>query len=108
MSSVSYELSQKGVRLVPSDSVWVKGKNGKYKLNPDYRFVGKMETSMPNIVVTASDYRKPTFKGDISELNRTAKKQIVEHFYDENGKRNKKTVAYFGVAKKGVDNEEKS
>lgn len=32
-------------------------------------------------------------------LNTTAKKQIVEHFYDDNGKRNCKKVAYFGIEK---------
>ena len=44
--------------------------------------------------------KKPKFKGDISDLNNTAKCQIVEHFHDENGKRNKKTIAYFGIPKK--------
>lgn len=28
-----------------------------------------------------------------------AKGQIVDHFYDDKGKRNKKTVAYFGIPK---------
>ena len=39
-------------------------------------------------------------KGDFNELNRTAKIQTVKHFYDSNGKRNRRTVAYFGVEKK--------
>ena len=55
--------------------------------------------SMPNMVVTADDKKKPTFKGNTYDLNRTAKKQIVEHFYNDNGKRNRKTVAYFGIEK---------
>lgn len=58
-----------------------------------------MEMAMPNMIVSASDTKKPTFKGDVSSLNRTAKKQIINHFYDDNGKRNKKTVAYFAIEK---------
>ena len=100
MSSVNYNLSQKGVRLIPADEAWKKGKNGKYKLNPEYSFVGKIDMSMPNMVITVSDKSKPKYKADVNELNRTAKKQIVEHFYDNNGKRNKKTVAYFAIEKK--------
>lgn len=59
---------------------------------------------MPNIIVSATDKRKPSYKGDVSSLNRAAKKQIVEHFYDNKGKRNKKTVAYFGITKDGDNN----
>ena len=99
MSNVNYSLKHKGVRLISAKQAWVKGKNGKQCLNPKYSFVGKIETSMPNMIVTASDKKKPTFKGNTYDLNRTAKKQIVEHFYDDNGKRNRKTVAYFGIAK---------
>lgn len=100
MSSVNYNLKQKGVRLIPTEEAWAKGKNGKMKLNPDYHFVGKVEMSMPNVIVTATDKKKPKFQGDVSALNRTAKVQLVEHFYDDKGKRNKRTVAYFGVKKK--------
>lgn len=99
MSSVNYSLKNKGVRLIDSKDAWVVGKNKRHKLNPDYHFVGKVNMSMTNMVVTASDKRKPKFKGDISALNRTAKGQIIDYFYDDKGKRNKKTVAYFGIAK---------
>ena len=100
MSNVNYSLKHKGVRLISSSEAWVKGKNGKHRLNPKYHFVGKIETSMPNMIVTASDKKKPTFKGNTYDLNATAKRQIVDHFYDEKGKRNRKTVAYFGIEKK--------
>ena len=100
MSSVNYSLKHKGVRLISPDEAWTKGKNGKYKLNPKYLFLGKMDTRVPNLIITASDKKKPKFKGDISDLNNTAKSQIVDHFHDENGKRNKKTIAYFGIPKK--------
>ena len=100
MSSVNYSLKQKGVRLIPSEDAWVKGKNGKFRLNPQYSFVGKVDTDMPGMIVSAVDKRKPKYRGDVVELNRTAKKQMVDHFYDENGKRNRKTVAYFAIEKK--------
>lgn len=100
MSNVNYSLNRKGVRLVSAEEAWVKGKNGKYKLNPDYSFVGKIDLNMPNMIVSTVKGKKPTYKGDVNELNRTAKKQIVNHFYDDTGKRNKKTVAYFAVEKK--------
>ena len=99
MSSVSYNLKSKGVRLITSEDAWVKGKNGRMKLNPKYSILGKIDTKIPNVVITASDNRKPSFKGDFSDLNKIAKNQTVKHFYDENGKRNKRTVAYFGVMK---------
>lgn len=99
MSSVNYNLNNKGVRLITSDEAWVVTKNGKLRLNSKYKFVGKMEMSMPNMIVTASDKSKPKYRGDISNLNATAKRQIINHFYDNNGKRNKKSVAYFGIKK---------
>lgn len=106
MSSVNYSLKHKGVRLIPSNEAWVKGKNGKLRLNPKYKFVGKIDVSMPNLIVTASDKNKPKYKGNTNDLNATAKGQIVDHFYDEKGKRNKKTVAYFGILKDGKTSSE--
>ncbi|MBR2335009.1 MAG: hypothetical protein IKA62_02150 [Clostridia bacterium] len=99
MSSVNYSLKHKGVRLVSSDEAWIKGKNGKPRLNPKYNFVGKVDTRLPNLIVSASDKKKPKFKGNTYDLNRVAKGQMIDHFYDDNGKRNKKTVAYFGIPK---------
>ncbi len=100
MSSVNYSLKHKGVRLISASDAWLKGKNGKLRY-PRYKFVGKIDVSMSNMIVSTSDKHKPAYKGDVSELNRTAKKQIIDHFYDNNGKRNKKTVAYFGIEKDG-------
>lgn len=99
MSSVNYSLKHKGVRLIDSRDAWIFGKNGAKRLNPKYHFVGKVEMAMPNMIVTASDKKKPKYKGSTYDLNTTAKKQIVNHFYDESGKRNKKSVAYFGIEK---------
>ena len=100
MSTVNYSLRHKGVRLISSKQAWIKGKNGKERLNPKYHIIGKVEMSMSNMIVSATDKKKPKYKGDVSELNRTAKGQIIDHFYDDNGKRNRKTVAYFGIEKK--------
>ncbi len=99
MSSVNYNLGNKGVRLIGSSEAWIIGKTRKKRLNPKYKFVGKMEMTMPNMIVSATDKKKPSYKGDVNNLNRTAKKQIIEHFYDDNGKRNKKTVAYLAIQK---------
>ena len=99
MSSINYSLKHKGVRLISSDKAWIKSKSGKVKLNSSYKFLGKLDLTMPNMIVSASDKKKPKYKGSTYDLNRTAKEQIIEHFYDDNGKRNKKTVAYFGIEK---------
>ena len=99
MSIVNYSLKHKGVRLITAEDAWIKGKNGKMRLNPKYTFVGKIEITLPNVIVTASDKGKPRYKGNTYDLNATAKGQIVDHFYDDKGKRNKKTVAYFGISK---------
>ncbi len=101
MSNINYSLEHKGVRLISSEDAWVKGKNGKMRLNPKYNFIGKMVLTMPNMIVTASDKNKPKYKGNTYDLNSTAKRQIVDHFYDDKGKRNKKTVAYFGIKREG-------
>lgn len=100
MSTVNYSLKSKGVRLISAEKAWVQTKNGKRILNLNYMFVGKVNITMSNMIVTASDKKKPVYKGDVNELNRTAKKQIVSHFYNDNGKRNKRTVAYFAIEKK--------
>ena len=107
MSSVNYGLKERGVRLISAEDAWVKGKNGKRRLSPEYRFIGKMHISMPNILVTADDRKRPTYKADVAALNTTAKKEIVAHFYDEKGQRNKRRVAYFGISKTKTNKKEK-
>lgn len=101
MSSVNYSLKTIGVRMIAASEAWVKTKKRNYKLNPEYCFVGKVDMSMPNVIVTSSDKRKPHFKGNTCELNKTAQAQMVDHFYDNEGKRNRKRVVYFGVKKGG-------
>ncbi|MCD7728689.1 MAG: hypothetical protein LUI60_02090 [Clostridia bacterium] len=100
MSSVNYSLNNKGVRLISSEEAFIVGKSGKSYPNPKYHLIGKIDTNMSNMVLSTVRGKKPTYKGDICELNKTAKRQIVNHFYDDNGKRNKKTKAYFVIEKK--------
>ena len=100
MSSVNYSLRNRGVRLIDAHEAWVIDSKGTARLNPKYQFVGKMEMTMPNMIVSASDKSKPKYKGSTYDLNRVAKGQIVDHFYDENGKRNRRSVAYFAIEKK--------
>ena len=98
MANVNYNLKNRGVRLISSEEAWIKGKKG-IKLNPKYSFVGKIESSMPNMIISVNDKKKPKFKGNTYDLNSKAKNQIIEHFYDDKGKRNKRSVAYFGIKK---------
>ena len=62
MSSVNYNLKNKGVRLIDAQDAWVYTKRGGMKLNPKYTFLGKMEMSMPNMIVTASDKKNQNTK----------------------------------------------
>ena len=100
MSTVNYSLKHKGVRLISAKDAWVRGKNGNLRLNDKYWFVGKIDIKLPNMVVTTSKNRKPSYKGCVSELNNVAKWQLVDHFYDDDGKRNSKKIAYFGIDKR--------
>ena len=100
MSSVNYNLNNKGVRLIDSKDAWVMTKNGKPKLNPKYKFVGKIDICLPNYILSVVENKKPVYRGDINELNRVAKSEIVKHFLNDKGKRNRKRVAYFGIEKK--------
>ena len=99
MSSVNYSLKHKGVKFISSEKAWVRTKKGKSKLNPKYHFVGKMDAKMPNMIISASDKGKPKYKGSTHDLCSPAKKQIIDHFFNEKGQRNNRRTAYFGVLK---------
>lgn len=103
MSSVNYSLRNKGVRLIDSSEAWIKGKNGKIRLNPNYTYVGKLSMDMSNMLLSVSDKKKPTYRGDVCDLNTVAKNQIINHFFDDRGNRNKKKVAYLVIPKKNKD-----
>jgi hypothetical protein len=57
---------------------------------------------MPNLIISASDKGKPKYKGNTHDLCTPAKKQIIAHFFDNDGKRNKRTKAYFGIEKQST------
>ncbi len=99
MSSVNYSLKHKGLKLISAEKAWVKGKNGKLKLNPKYHFVGKVDVKLPNLIISASDKGKPKYRGNTHDLCAPAKRQMVDHFFDEEGRRNRRTKAYFGIEK---------
>lgn len=99
MSTVNYNLKNKGIRIISSEEAWIKSKNGKFKLNPKFSMIGKIEMTMPNIIISTSSNKKPKYKGDTCNLNDFAKKQIVDYFCDDKGKRNNKTVVYLGKDK---------
>ena len=69
MSSVNYSLKHKGVRLIPSERVWIVGKNGKVKPNPDYHFVGKMDVRLPTFIISMKEDKKPSFRGNVGDLS---------------------------------------
>ena len=43
-------------------------------------FVGKLDLNMPNMVVSTVQGKKPKYKGDVNELNRTEKGQMRKLF----------------------------
>ena len=108
MSSVNYSLKHKGVRLIPAEKAWKTGKSGKRKLNPEYSIIGKIDSRLPNIIISASDKGKPKYRGNTHDLCSPAKKQIVDYFFDDNGKPTKKRVAYFGIEKSKLSKNNKS
>ena len=54
---------------------------------------------MPNLIISASDKGKPKYKGSTHDLCSPAKKQIIDHFFNEKGQRNSRRNAYFGIEK---------
>ena len=57
---------------------------------------------MPNLIISAKE-GKPKYKGNTHDLCAPAKKQIVDHFYNDDGKRNRRTKAYFGIPKEKLN-----
>ena len=57
--------------------------------------------STPNstLIISASEKGKPKYKGNTHDLCAPAKKQMVEHFFDDEGRRNRRSKAYFGIEK---------
>ncbi len=102
MSNVNYDLKKRGVRAISADEAWVKIKSGGLKLNPKYKFVGKVDIQLPNMILTASDKKKFAYVDDVCKLPAASKRQLVRHFYDDEGQRTGRRVAYLVDTKKNV------
>lgn len=103
-----YEKALSGVKVVKSQDAFVYNpKTGKIDLpNPKYDFVGKIDMEMPNFILKMNKPNcKTAYVEDVSSLPKRLKQDLVDHFYDKNGKRNGKTKAYLirtdGVVAKG-------
>ena len=100
MSNVNYDLKKRGVRMISSEEAWVKTKSGGVKLNPMYRFVGKVDMQFPNMILSASDKKKFAYIDDVCKLPAASKRQLVRQFYDDEGQRTGRRVAYLVETKK--------
>ncbi len=100
MSRIDYSIKAKGSKLLSADDVWT-FRGGKYLKNKKYIYYGKIDMSMPNMIISASPQdKKVRYIMDTSDLTATQKRQIIDYFYNERGKRNKRTVAYIVKPKK--------
>jgi hypothetical protein len=100
MSSNSYNGKDKklsDVRVIPAEKAWVKGKGAEKPntLNPAFEFIGKVDMDLPNFVLKANRTDKKTgYVEDVQQLNQRTKRDLVDHFYNKQGKRTKYRVAY--------------
>lgn len=85
MSNVNYDLKKRGVRMISSEEARVKTKSGGVKLNPKYKFVGNVDIQFPNMILSASDKKKFAYIDDVCKLPAASKRQLVRHFYDDEG-----------------------
>jgi len=87
-----------GIKVVHSNDAWNWNPKTKRKdiLNPSLHFFGKVDTeNMSSMVLKANRKdKKATYVDDVSSLGIRTKKDLVNHFYDDKGKRNKNKVAY--------------
>lgn len=92
-----YEKELAGVKVIDSSQAYIYNPKTKKKdlLNPTFDFVGKIDMNMPNFILKAN---KPNCKTgyieEVSCLPKRLKIDIVNHFYDKKGMKNRKTKAY--------------
>ena len=92
-----YEKALSGVKVIDSDKAYVYNPKTKKKNlpNPKYEFVGKIDLAMPNFILKMNKPQcKAGYVEEVSCLPKRLKTDIVDHFYDKNGNRNKRTKAY--------------
>ena len=90
-----YTKELSGVRVISSDKAFMPTKNGRVYPNPDYDIIGKVDVAMPNVILKANrDGHKTAYIEDTSALTKKTKGELVNFFYNKNGKRNNRTKAY--------------
>ena len=92
-----YQKELAGVKVIDSSRAYVYNPKTKKKdlLNPNFEFIGKIDTNMPNFILKANRPNcKTAYIEDANVLPKRVKVDLVNHFYNKKGKRNKKTKAY--------------
>lgn len=92
-----YQKELAGVRVINSRQAYVYNpKTKKFDmLNPNYDFVGKIDTDMPNVILKANRPNcKTAYIEDSNVLSKRVKQDLVNHFYNKKGMRNNRTKAY--------------
>lgn len=91
-----YEKALSGVKVIDSSDAYIYNKKAKKDIpNPKYDFVGKIDVSMPNFILKMNKAScKTAFVEEVSCLPKRVKSDLVNHFYDKNGNRNKRKMAY--------------
>ena len=108
MSNVfsKYNKELAGVKIVDSKQAYIYNpKTKKYDLpNPSLDFVGKIDTAFSSFILKMNKPNSKTgYVDEVAALPKRLKNELVNHFYDKNGKRNKKTKAYLArTDKKGT------
>ena len=90
-----YRKELSGVKVVSKDKAFVTNKKGNSYPNPNYDIVGKVDISLPNVILKANrDGFKTFFIEDTSELTKKTKSDLINFFYNKKGKRNNRKIAY--------------
>lgn len=92
-----YNKELAGVKIIDSKHAYVYNrKTKKYDLlNPSFNFVGKIDTAFPSFILKMNKVNSKTgYVDDVSALPKRLKGELVDHFFDKKGKRNRKTKAY--------------
>ncbi len=90
-----YRKELAGVKVVSSKQVWIPTKNGKPRMNPNVDVIGKVDMAIPNVILKANrDGYRTAFIEDTSALTKKTKMDLINFFFDKNGKRNGRSKAY--------------
>lgn len=89
------------VELKTTEEVWTYDQKGKRVLSSEFDYVGKIDLSMPNVLLKANRKDcKTAFIDDFSSLTKKTKSEVVDFFMNNKGRKGgSRRVAYL-VAKK--------